>query len=98
MSGASGTVDRDRGAADVGRLVGGQVGHGGRHLAGSIKRPVGETERAKRERSASFGISNPRKNGVSTEAGQTAFTLTPVLASSIAIDFVSMITPPFDAQ
>ena len=35
---------------------------------------------------------------MSTDAGQTALTRTPALASSMAIDLVSMITPPLEAQ
>ncbi len=35
---------------------------------------------------------------MSTEAGHTALTRTPALASSMAIDLVSMTTPPFEAQ
>ncbi len=59
---------------------------------------MGDAARAKSDMSAPSGISNLRRNGVSTEAGQTALTRTPALASSMAIDLVSMMTPPFDAQ
>jgi hypothetical protein len=59
---------------------------------------MGEAARANNDRSAPSGISKFRRKGVSTEAGQTALTRTPALASSMAIDLVNMITPPLDAQ
>ena len=59
---------------------------------------MGDTDRDKRAMSAPSGSRKPRRNGVSTEAGHTALTRTPALASSRAIDLVNMITPPLDAQ
>ena len=59
---------------------------------------MGEAARANRDRSAPSGSGKLRRNGVSTDAGQTALTRTPAAASSMAIDLVSMITPPLEAQ
>ncbi len=61
-------------------------------------RPMGEAARESSAMSASSGRRKPRRNGVSTEAGHTALTRTPAPASSRAIDLVSMITPPLEAQ
>ena len=56
------------------------------------------TPPAQEVQSAFSGNVKLRNSSVSTALGHTALTRTPPQASSIAIDFVSITTPPFDAQ